>query len=87
MSRRQDLVGTWVALLLLTGATVAFAHVDLGAWNLVIALALALAKATLLALVYMDLREVEPAPRAYAVGGIAWATVLLVLVALEVVAR
>jgi cytochrome c oxidase subunit 4 len=48
---------TWVALMALLAATFILAHLRLGAWNPVAALAIAAAKAVLVALFFMHLRR------------------------------
>ena len=48
---------TWVALMALLAATFALAHLNLGAWNPVVALAIAAAKAVLVALFFMHLKR------------------------------
>lgn len=45
----------WLALLGLTALTFGVAHIDLGGWNTPVALAIALVKAVLIALVFMNL--------------------------------
>jgi cytochrome c oxidase subunit 4 len=50
----------WVALLVFTWLTVAAGRVDLGQWNLVLALGIALAKASLVVLYFMHLRYDRP---------------------------
>jgi cytochrome c oxidase subunit 4 len=50
------LLGTAGALLALTLATVTTSRVDLGQWNVVVALAIACTKAALVALFFMHLR-------------------------------
>ncbi len=50
----------WLALVGLTAVTVAAAEVDLGRWNLVIALAIATLKASLVLLFFMHLRWDRP---------------------------
>ncbi len=45
------------ALLALTAATVAVSYIDLGIWNVVVALLIASAKASLVALFFMHLRH------------------------------
>jgi cytochrome c oxidase subunit 4 len=50
------LIGTWGTLLILTGVTIAVARVDLGTWNVVVALAIASLKACLVALFFMHLK-------------------------------
>jgi cytochrome c oxidase subunit 4 len=56
----RTLVGVLVALLVLTWVTVAATYVDLGKLNLWVALVIALAKATLVALYFMHLRWDRP---------------------------
>lgn len=46
----------WIALIVLTGATVAVSYVDLGLMNVVVALLIASAKASLVALFFMHLK-------------------------------
>jgi cytochrome c oxidase subunit 4 len=50
------LLGVFAMLIALTYATVAVTHFNLGNWNLVIAVAIATVKATLVALYFMHLR-------------------------------
>jgi len=47
----------WGGLVLLTGLTVAVSYVNLGVWNIVVALLIASAKATLVALYFMHLKS------------------------------
>ncbi len=54
------LVAVFAALIVLTVATVAVTWVDLGAWNLVAAMAIATVKASLVALYFMHLRYDHP---------------------------
>lgn len=49
------LLGVWGALMVLTGLTVAVSRMDLGAADLAVAMAIALVKATLVALIFMHL--------------------------------
>ncbi len=53
-------VKIWGALMLLTGLTLAVSYVDLGAANIVVALLIATAKASLVAAVFMHLRYDHP---------------------------
>ena len=46
----------WIALLILTGLTLAASFVHLGSWNVVLALAIAMLKASLVVLYFMHLR-------------------------------
>jgi cytochrome c oxidase subunit 4 len=49
-------VAVWAGLLVLTGATVAISYLDLGLLNVVVALLIASAKASLVALFFMHLK-------------------------------
>ncbi len=54
------LVAVWAALLVLTIVTVAATHVDLGGFNLWVAMIIATVKASLVALYFMHLRYDHP---------------------------
>ncbi len=59
------LIGTFVALLSLTGATVAVTNFDLGRYNLYLAMGIATAKAMLVALFFMHLAFDKPVNALY----------------------
>ncbi len=65
------------ALLVLTLATTLLGRLDLDPFNLVIALAIAGAKATMIALWFMHLRVSRGLMPVVAVGGILWLLILL----------
>lgn len=50
------LLGVWAMLMVLTAATVAITYLDVGAYNIILALGIATAKASLVALYFMHLR-------------------------------
>lgn len=50
-------VAVFAALLVLTGATVGVSYVDLGLWNVAVALLIASIKASLVALFFMHLKH------------------------------
>lgn len=54
------LLAVFATLMVLTAATVAVTWIDLGQWNLAIAMAIATLKATLVALYFMHLRYDHP---------------------------
>lgn len=66
---RRPLVLTWVALMLLLAATAGIALLPLGWLNTAISFAIALAKALLVAIVFMRLRRAPPLVRLAAVTG------------------
>lgn len=58
------------ALMVLTVVTVASAHIDLGHWNVVVALIIALTKATLVVTYFMHLRYGTNLTRAILISGV-----------------
>lgn len=69
-------VATFVALLVLTGATYLVAVQDFGAMNTPIALAVAFLKASLVVIYFMGLRYNSPLTKVTAVGGFFWLLIL-----------
>ncbi len=67
-----------VILLGLTLATYLAALVDLGPWNTVIALGIAAIKATLIALIFMQLRYSQGLTRIVLGAGLLWLGILIV---------
>ncbi len=65
------LIGTWVALMILTVITVTATKIDLGpSYNLALAMAIAVVKATLVVLFFMHLRYDKLFHSVLVVGGI-----------------
>lgn len=79
--RKQDksFVIVWVALLVLLAATTGSAFIPLGAWNGVLNLVIAAAKAALVLLFFMRLRAGHVLVRLAAVTGIATLAILFAL--------
>jgi cytochrome c oxidase subunit 4 len=73
-------LGVFGALLVLTGVTTAVAFLELGAWNTVVALVIAAAKAALVALVFMHLRWSSRLVWIFAGGALFWLAALIVLI-------
>ena len=72
-------VRTCAALLVLLGLTWAIAYVDLGPFNLIVALAIAITKALIIALFFMHIQGSSRLLHLAAVAGLMW---LLILVSL-----
>jgi cytochrome c oxidase subunit 4 len=72
-------VGVFVALIALTGLTVAAAFVDLGRMNVVVAFAIAGVKATLVTLFFMHVLYARPLTWVAVSAGLIWLAVLLLL--------
>ena len=61
------------------GITTAVAYVDLGAFSVVVALAIAVCKMLLVALFFMHVRHSTKLTKLVVVGGLMWLGILLVL--------
>jgi cytochrome c oxidase subunit 4 len=73
-------VAIWIALLVCTGLTVAAAFVDLGPFNIVVALVIATFKATLVVLFFMHVKYThEKLTGLVVVSAIFWLFLLLAL--------
>src|SRR5690606_18538110 len=67
----------YAALIILMLLTVAAASIDLGGWNLLVALAIAVVKAVLVVLYFMHLRYSSRLTWLFAGAGFAWLFILL----------
>ena len=76
-----------VALAVLLVLTVAASYVDLGTFNIVVAMAIAIAKAVLIVLFFMHVRYSPPLVRLAAVGGFVWLGIMLLLILADYAAR
>ncbi|HET7225257.1 MAG TPA: cytochrome C oxidase subunit IV family protein [Candidatus Eisenbacteria bacterium] len=81
------LVGAWLALLALLALTVTLAHVPLGAWNAALALAIAIAKALLIVLVFMHVRHASRLTQVFSALGFVWLMVLFSLLMSDALTR
>ncbi len=79
IASRKLYFGVFFALLCLTALTTGAAYVDLGAWNTVVAMAIAFCKASLVVLFFMHLKWGTGTMKTVAVVAIAWLTLLIVL--------
>ncbi len=77
------LVGVFLALLVLTFLTLAATWVDLGELNLIVALAIATAKAALVALFFMHLRYDHPFNGVLFVAGLIFLAAFLAITTLD----
>src|SRR5689334_13462797 len=79
--------GVFFALLVLTGTTVAVAFIDLGPLNNVVALCIAVLKATLVLLFFMHLRYATRLPSLVVVSGVFWLVILVGLTLVDYATR
>lgn len=77
VSSRTTYYWTFLALLVLLGATVGAAYLPLGSFSPVVAMLIATTKAVLILLFFMHLRHGESFVRIVAVAGFLWLGILL----------
>ena len=80
-------LGIFGALMILTALTVFVAGVDLGAFNTIVALAIAGTKAMLVVLFFMHLRYATPLTQVVVASGLLWLIILLSGVIADYVSR
>lgn len=66
----------FLTLMVLTAVTVGVSYVNLGAFNNLVALVIAFAKASLVVWIFMNMRHASPLSRLAAVGGLLWLVIL-----------
>jgi len=76
---RKTYYAVGFALLVLFLLTVMIAYIDLGPFNLVVALTIAIAKATLVVLYFMHVRFSSRVVWVFATAGLFWLVILLTL--------
>jgi cytochrome c oxidase subunit 4 len=72
-------VAVFVALLILTALTTGMAWVDMGRWNVVVALIIAVFKATLVILFFMHAKYNKGLSRIALIGAIFWLGIMITL--------
>ena len=77
----------FAALLVLTGVTIAVAYVDLGPFNIYVALAIAIFKASLVVLYFMHVKYSSKLVQLAAVTGFLWLGIMLGFVFADVATR
>lgn len=77
----RTLVLVWLALMLATGLTTAVSYVELGWFNIVIALLIAVCKASLVAWIFMGVRFTTNLTKLFVVAGLVWLAILILLTA------
>ncbi len=75
------------ALMILTGATVGAAYIDLGALNVLVALTIAVCKGTLVVLFFMHVYYSDKLVKVVAAAGFLWMIIFLVLTLADFLTR
>ena len=68
----------YAALMVLLVATVAFAYLDLGPFNFLVTMLIAVAKAVMIALIFMHVRYSERLVRVFASASFLWLMIMIV---------
>lgn len=80
-------VGTWVALMLLFATTLGSSFVPLHGFNTTVNVAIAVIKAGLVAIIFMQLRASTALVRLVAAAGIVWLMILIGLSLTDILSR
>ncbi len=80
-------VKTFASLMVLLALTVGANFLDLGPFGVVVSLGIALAKAVLIVLFFMEVRYSHPLVWLFATAGLAWLLILLVISMLDYTTR
>src|SRR3954469_8986822 len=73
------LVAVWATLIVLTVVTAAISYVELGELNVIVALLIAVGKASLVAWIFMGVRFTTTLTKLFVVAGLVWLGILIVL--------
>jgi len=73
------LVTVWAALIVLTGLTSAASYIDVGEWNIVLALFIAVTKASLVVWIFMGVRHVTTLTRLFVAAGLVWLFIMILI--------
>ena len=80
-------LGIFAALMVLTALTVWVAFFDLGAWSDVVAMAIAVTKATLVILFFMHVRYSTKLTKLTVISGFVWLVIFFVLLMMDYLTR
>jgi cytochrome c oxidase subunit 4 len=80
-------VRIFLALIVLTATTVAVSRIDLGEFNFVVAMTIAVIKGTLVVMFFMDVRRATSLTKLFAGAGFFWMAILLVFVLSDYLSR
>jgi len=69
----------WLLLLIATGTTLGVAYIDLGPWNIVVALAIAFTKMSLVVLFFMHVKGQSSLTKLFVVAGFFFMAILILI--------
>jgi cytochrome c oxidase subunit IV len=75
----KSLVGVFITLICLTWTTVGVSYLELGEWNVIVALIIAVIKASLVAWIFMGVRYSTNMTRLFVVAGLVWLAIMILI--------
>lgn len=83
----KSLVAVFVTLIVLTWTTVGVSYLELHEWNVVLAMLIALTKASLVAWIFMGVRFSSKMTRLFVVAGLVWLSIMIFITGLDYLTR
>jgi cytochrome c oxidase subunit IV len=83
----RALVAVWATLVVFTIVTALIATIDLGEWNVVVALIIAVTKASLVAWIFMGVRYTTSLTKLFVVAGLVWLGIMILITASDYTSR
>ena len=77
----------WLTLTIMTFVTFYVSTIDLGEWNIVVAMLIAFFKMSLVVLIFMNVKAESPLTKLFAAAGFFWLILLLGQVAIDYISR
>ncbi len=81
------LVAVWAALIVLTFSTTAASYLELGEFNIVLAMMIALTKVSLVAWIFMGVRYSNTLTRLFCIAGLIWLVIMMIVTSSDYVSR
>jgi len=75
----STLVAVFLTLIVFTVITTLISYIDLGEWNIVVALLIAVTKACFVAWIFMGVRYTTSLTKLFVVAGLVWLSILITL--------
>ncbi len=75
----KTLVSVWAALIVLTFLTAAVSYLELGELNIIVALLIAVTKASLVVWIFMGVRHTTNLTKLFVVAGLVWLFIMILI--------
>lgn len=75
----RTLVAVFLSLIVLTFLTTAVSYLELGEWNIVVALLIAVTKASLVAWIFMGVRYTTTLTKLFVAAGMVWLFIMILI--------